>query len=411
MKQIFQKNQNQNQNQNQDKDQKQYKKEQNQNKSTYQKQQEDQSQEEKKFEKLVRRFNLATRSAKIGIWEWDIINNILIWDDQMYALYGIQKEDFTGAYEAWHKGLHPDDKKRGNEEIQSALRGEKEFNTTFRVIWPNGEIHYIRAHGDVERDEQGKPLLMRGVDWDITKEKEIDIQKTEFVSLASHQLKTPIGALNWDLEKFLNGDYGDITQKQRTVLAEMYMLSHRVNELVNGLLNTSRLDMGIFVIEPVPTNVVLLCEEVLKEMKSQCIAKGHTLHTEYSSDIGLVSVDQKLFRILLQNLLSNAIKYTAHNGVITIKIYIQNDELIVSVANNGDPIIEKDQPKIFEKMYRGDNAHMQSSDGNGLGLYIVKKIIDHSGGHLWFTSALGEDTVFTITFPRTGMKKNDGLAS
>ena len=118
--------------------------------------------------KLLERLDLATRSANIGVWDWDVVNNILVWDDRMYMLYGVQKEDFSGAYEAWLRGLHPEDVASSNERSQKALAGELSYDSEFRVLWPDGSIHYLKAYGDVFRDEAGKPLRMLGVNFDIT---------------------------------------------------------------------------------------------------------------------------------------------------------------------------------------------------------------------------------------------------
>ncbi len=126
---------------------------------------------EMEIQSISKRLQLATSAANIGIWEFDVINNSLIWDDAMYSLYGILPETFSGAYEAWEAGLHPDDLARGREEIQMALRGEKEFDTEFRVIWPDKTVHHIKATGFVIRDNSGKALRMYGTNVDITKNK------------------------------------------------------------------------------------------------------------------------------------------------------------------------------------------------------------------------------------------------
>jgi PAS domain S-box-containing protein len=131
--------------------------------------------ERKKAENALRqlsdRLALATRAGGVGIWDYDVVNNVLTWDDQMFALYGITREQFGGAYEAWQAGLHPDDRARGDAEIQMALRGEKEFNTEFCVLWPDGSTHTIRALALVQRDAADKPLRMIGTNWDITERK------------------------------------------------------------------------------------------------------------------------------------------------------------------------------------------------------------------------------------------------
>jgi len=118
------------------------------------------------------RLSLAVKAAGVGIWEFDVTNNQLIWDDQMCSLYGITQDQFAGVYEAWQQGVHPDDRKRGDEEIQSALRGEKAFDTEFRVVWPNGTIRNIRALAIVQHGAAGQPSRMVGTNWDITERKQ-----------------------------------------------------------------------------------------------------------------------------------------------------------------------------------------------------------------------------------------------
>jgi PAS domain S-box-containing protein len=117
------------------------------------------------------RLTLATESAQIGIWEWDIVTNDLVWDAQMYALYGIHEQDFSGAYGAWQKGLHPDDRARAETDISAAVHGANGFHTEFRVLWPDGEVRYIEAHALVHRGSDGSPAKMTGVNWDITERK------------------------------------------------------------------------------------------------------------------------------------------------------------------------------------------------------------------------------------------------
>jgi PAS domain S-box-containing protein len=142
---------------------------------------------------FVDRLYLATRAGGVGIWDYDIINNKLIWDDQMYHLYGITQDKFGGAYEAWRAGLHPEDMQRGDDEIQMALRGEKEFDTEFRVLWPDGTIRNIRALAIVQRDASGKPLRMIGTNWDITERKQAEakLEKTiQELQSAIEQIRT-----------------------------------------------------------------------------------------------------------------------------------------------------------------------------------------------------------------------------
>jgi PAS domain S-box-containing protein len=126
---------------------------------------------EERLLQLSDRLSLAAKAGGVGIWDYDVVNNTLNWDDQMFALYGITREQFGGAYEAWQAGVHPEGRVRGDEEIQQALRGEGEFDTEFRVLWPDGRIRNIRALALVQRDASGKPQRMIGTNWDITEQK------------------------------------------------------------------------------------------------------------------------------------------------------------------------------------------------------------------------------------------------
>ena len=134
---------------------------------------------EEDLKQVSARLELATRAGGVGVWDYDIVNNILFWDDQMFSLYGITRKDFIGVYEAWQNGVHPDDKERGDKEIQMAILGEKEFDTEFRVIWPDSSIHNIRALAIVQCDESGKALRMIGTNWDITKIRKAEKEKLD----------------------------------------------------------------------------------------------------------------------------------------------------------------------------------------------------------------------------------------
>lgn len=154
---------------------------------------------ELKGKKLFERLDLATRSAQIGVWDWDVVHNTVEWDDRMYKLYGVDKESFPEAQEVWGKGLHPDDIALSNEMSQKALSGEIQYDTEFRVVWPDSSVHYLKAYGDVFRDTAGKPIRMLGVNFDITELKRAEqaiLEKEERLNFALQQ--SHIGS--WDLD-------------------------------------------------------------------------------------------------------------------------------------------------------------------------------------------------------------------
>jgi PAS domain S-box-containing protein len=129
---------------------------------------------EEVLQRLNERFMLAAAAAGLAVWDWDIMNNELVWDDRMYGLYGIKREDFAGAYEAWLAGVHPDDRARCDAVSEQARLGEREYDTEFRVVWPDGSIHHLKAYGLVIRAGDGTPLRMTGINFDITARKAAD---------------------------------------------------------------------------------------------------------------------------------------------------------------------------------------------------------------------------------------------
>jgi PAS domain S-box-containing protein len=126
---------------------------------------------EENLRQMNERFSLSTRAARMGVWDWNLQKNELLWDERMYELYGVRRQDFSGAYEAWLNGIHPDDREASDEISKQAQRGECEYDTEFRVVWPDGSVHYLKAYGQFVRDAEGKPLRMTGVNFDITESK------------------------------------------------------------------------------------------------------------------------------------------------------------------------------------------------------------------------------------------------
>ena len=168
---------------------------------------------EEALTQMSSRLSLALRASGIGVWDFDLVNNVLIWDNQMFGIYGIREEDFSSAYDSWINGLHPDDKIRGEEEIQMAIRGEKEFDTEFRVVGPDGYIRFVKALAIVERDNSGKALRMIGTNWDITLQKQAADFENELLQLSPKLTGISFSEINSAIDmaigrigKFLSAD-------------------------------------------------------------------------------------------------------------------------------------------------------------------------------------------------------------
>lgn len=246
---------------------------------------------------------------------------------------------------------------------------------------------------------------------DITKEREVDKAKTEFVSLASHQLRTPLSSINWYTEMLLAGDAGPINDEQKSYLEEIYKGNQRMVELVNSLLNASRIELGSLAVEPEPLDFSKIADSVIAELKPTIIQKRLTVEAKYGDNVPIINADSKLVRILFQNLLSNAVKYTPEDGTIKIGFDKQEEFLLIIIADTGYGIPRGQQDKIFNKLFRADNVREKDTDGTGLGLYLVKSIIDNAGGSIHFYSDENKGTIFYIQFPLKGMTKREGVKS
>ena len=241
---------------------------------------------------------------------------------------------------------------------------------------------------------------------DVTKEKQIDKAKTEFVSLAGHQLNTPLTAIRWHANLLLKGMAGELQAEQNKYLQEIYNGTLRMIDIVRLLLNVSRLDLGAFALEPEMLRIEDLCDQVISELRPEILAKSIQLEKIYAQDLKAIKADRKLANIIIQNLLDNAVKYTPAGGRIKIEISNEAPNLLLKISDNGHGIPKDQHGKIFSKLFRADNAKKVQSDGSGLGLYLVKSIIDQINGNIWFESEQGKGTTFYVIIPSTWGENN-----
>lgn len=255
---------------------------------------------------------------------------------------------------------------------------------------------------------QNKVIGVIEVFRDMTHEKEVDKAKTEFVSLASHQLRTPLSAINWYTEMLINGDVGKPTPDQLKFLKEIYKGNQRMVDLVNALLDVSRIELGTFAIDPKNIKLNDLAHDIVKEMTHQAKLKKIEISENYQKDLPEILADPKLVQIIIQNLVSNAVKYTPEKGKVSLTITKKDPNILIEVKDTGMGIPKTQQDQIFGKLFRADNVRAKDTEGTGLGLYIVKAIVDQSGGSIRFESAEGRGTTFFVNLPLTGMPKKDG---
>lgn len=233
--------------------------------------------------------------------------------------------------------------------------------------------------------------------------------KTELISLMAHQLRTPCSIISWHTEMLLSADLvRTLNEKQKSYLQTIHQNNQRLIALINNLLNVSRIEMGKLVINPRSTDLIKLIKQSLKDFNLQIKAKRIETEEHYDQLSIIIKVDPNLMQIVFDNLFSNAIKYIPFQGKINLRVEKRKTDILISIQDTGCGIPKEQQPMIFTKLFRADNARKYDTKGTGLGLYIVKHIIEEGGGKIWFESEENKGTTFYLTLPLEGMRKKAG---
>lgn len=236
---------------------------------------------------------------------------------------------------------------------------------------------------------------------------QLDKAKSEFLSIASHQLRTPTTGIKGFLSMMLEGDYGNVTKEQREVLQTVYDSTNRLIRLVNVFLNVSRIESGRLQLARADVDMGQLAKIVVTELRPAAKAKGLALELQAPEKVPTVPVDSDKIRDVLVNLTDNAIKYTEH-GSVTVRVVPRSMEVEVAVSDTGMGLSADEIKALFAKFSRGERVKIKESQGSGLGLFIAKKIIEAHAGKIWVTSpGPGKGTTFSFTLP-TRPPKDDG---
>ena len=366
------------------------------------------------------RLKLATRAGGVGIWDWDVVADRLVWDEQMFRLYGVVEQAFSGAYEAWDNGLHPQDREAANAAIQSALSGEKEFDVEFRVALPSGEVRTLKGNASVFRDAGGKPVRMIGTNWDITESREHAIELARyrdhleeriqertaeleaanrelesFSYTVSHDLRAPLRHINGFVDILGTDHKDDLGPDAQYALRAIHLSAQNMGKLIDDLLGLARTSRQPLRLDKLRMGDVL--EEAMEQVRKSC----QDNRVEWVvAPMAQVLGDAGLLRQVWINLLENAVKYSRRQELARIEIGCEQteSESIFWVRDQGIGFDMQYADKLFGVFQR---LHTQEEfEGTGIGLATVQRILMRHKGRIWAQSAPNQGATFTFALPR-----------
>lgn len=240
--------------------------------------------------------------------------------------------------------------------------------------------------------------------------RELDKAKDEFITMASHQLRTPLTAIKGYLSMLMEGDAGEIKMGQYEFIQEAYYGATRMVSLINDLLNVSRMETGRFFLEVAEFDITRTVEEEIKQLEKGVKDKGLKLDFKHTGGQIKLCADEMKVRQVVMNFIDNAIYYTL-NGAITVKLYEKGKDVCFEVTDKGIGVPREQQKHLFTKFYRAENARATRPDGTGLGLFMAKKVIEEHHGEIIFHSTEGKGSTFGFRLPKKAAVKNDSLSS
>ena len=388
------------------------------------------------------RLQIASHAASIGIWDWNVLRNEMVWDEQMHLLYGLDPDADQATLRNWTGLLHPDDAIPVRELLNRALAGGSDYEAECRVLWRDGSVHYLRGEAVIFRDAEGRPARMVGVTYDITTQKtteqelrrhrihleDLVTERTNALSVAvreaqaanqaksiflanmSHELRTPLNSVIGFSR--LMADSKHMLPDEKRNLAIIHRSGEHLLTLINAILELSRIEAGRAVLQVGATRIDDIVQEVMDMVSMRASQGGVVLTLDAAGLPPGVLVDGTKLRQVLLNLMSNAVKFTGR-GAVTLRVHgtscpaLPGDaieahcELAFAVIDNGPGIAPADQARIFEPFIQAEGP--DAKEGTGLGLTISREFVQLMGGVLTVQSAPGAGATFsfTITVPVT----------
>jgi len=350
---------------------------------------------EEKLRENEARLNLALEAGEIGVWDWDIVANKIRWTDKVYQIHEVEKNNFDGEYVNYITQIYSEDKSRVEDAIRDALQNKSPYNIEFRIITDTGKIKWIFTSAKVLFQNE-QPIRMLGATVDVTKRKELERQKDEFLAIASHELKTPVTSLKayGQVLQMLFEQKGD--HKSVEALKRMDSQVNKLTGLISDLLDVTKIQSGKLIIQQEEYDFNELVNEITGEL--ELTTQSHQLVKELDQSKRIYGDRERIGQVIT-NLITNAIKYSPYADKIIIKTAINEECVTLSVQDFGVGIEADKLGKVFEQFFRVSGEKENTFPGLGLGLYISSEIIRRQNGKIWVESVDGEGSTFYFTIP------------
>jgi len=312
------------------------------------------------------------------------------------AILGREPSEMLGT--SWQDHIHVDDRDKASSAMLEAFQGHHLDALDIRFIRLDGGIVWLNWNCQVV---PGPVDIVFAVGRDITERREMDRMKDEFISVASHELRTPVTSIKGFLELLVEEESGPLTQEQRLFLEAANRNTVRLERLVNDLLDVSRLDAETITLDRVTFDLMEVVRQVTSEMESEIDAKSVKIRTATGAQEIEIDADRSRTAQILTNLISNAVKYSPHGSSVDIELISLPDRnfVQVNIRDYGPGVADEDKEKLFHKFFRADNSTTRSTAGTGLGLAITKALVELQGGKIWVDSEWEKGSTFCFTVP------------
>lgn len=340
----------------------------------------------------------AQAIAHLGSWEYHIRSGKAVWSAEMYRMFGVRRSQEPLGPETFIAAMHPDDQPRLRRALRRAMTRKVSFGVNFRFV--QGSVtKYIHADVRSVTDARGTVTDIFGMMRDVTETKALEASRSDFVSLASHQLRTPATVAKQYLALLLDGYAGSLTKSQLSFVKKAYEGNEHQIQLVNDLLGVLQLESGNLVLQRTRTDVVALVRAAAAVYAPRRKNAKHTLEVVCRRSSVHALIDGEQVRKAVQNVIDNAIRYSPAGTTVRVSV-TQNRGLVrIRVTDRGVGVAKKDIARMFEKFTRLDNRLSAKAGGSGLGLYHTAKVIDLHHGSIEVRSTVGKGTTITMCLP------------